>query len=221
MTRMGWRTTGDAAEFLAAAGEYLRRERARNTVILTVSEQLRVNPARYASLASVGPASRPLLGWWTDEVGQVGGAFLHTPPHPVLLSAVPAAVAGDLARTLNGRPLAGANGYAEPAEAFAAIWQAATPGGRVTVERRMRLYRLGELSWPDPVPAGAARAATDADAPLLTHCSARSPPRRMTAVLRRTKRSPSATNSATRAFCYGKTRTCRSRWRASPGRSWA
>jgi hypothetical protein len=42
---MGWRTTDDVAEFIAVAGEYLRRERARNTVILTVSEQLRVNPA--------------------------------------------------------------------------------------------------------------------------------------------------------------------------------
>lgn len=38
MARMGWRTTGDVAKFLAAAGEYLWRERARNTVILTVSE---------------------------------------------------------------------------------------------------------------------------------------------------------------------------------------
>ena len=28
---MGWRTAGDVAEFLAAAGEYLWRERARNT----------------------------------------------------------------------------------------------------------------------------------------------------------------------------------------------
>ena len=39
MAAMGWRTTGDVAEFLAAAGAYLRRERARNTVILTVTEQ--------------------------------------------------------------------------------------------------------------------------------------------------------------------------------------
>jgi hypothetical protein len=43
---MTWRTTGDVAEFLDAAGAYLRRERARNTVLLTVTEQLRVNQAR-------------------------------------------------------------------------------------------------------------------------------------------------------------------------------
>jgi hypothetical protein len=42
MRGTGWRTTGDVAEFLAVAGEYRWRERARNrarnTVILTVSE---------------------------------------------------------------------------------------------------------------------------------------------------------------------------------------
>jgi predicted GNAT family acetyltransferase len=46
MTGMGWQTTGDVAEFLAAAGPYLRRERARNTVILTVTETMRVNASQ-------------------------------------------------------------------------------------------------------------------------------------------------------------------------------
>ena len=54
MTRMGWQTTGDVTEFLALAGEYLARESARNTVILTVSEQLRVNPARYSRPGGTG-----------------------------------------------------------------------------------------------------------------------------------------------------------------------
>jgi GNAT superfamily N-acetyltransferase len=159
---MAWRTTGDVAEFLAAAGEYLWRERARNTVILTVSEQLRVNPARY----SAHPSGEPLLGWWTDEAGAVGGAFLHTPPHPVLLTAVASDVASELARTLDGRPLAGVNGYTEAAESFAASWQAATSGGQVAVERRLRLYRLGDLVAPES--DGTGRVATDADAGLAT-----------------------------------------------------
>ena len=159
---MGWRTTGDVAEFLAAAGEYLWRERARNTVILTVSEQLRVNQARYSGHAS----GEPLLGWWIDQDGAVDGAFLHTPPHPLLLTAVPSGVASELALTLKGRPLAGVNGYIEAAESFAASWQAATPGGEVAVERRLRLYRLGDLVAPEPAPDGAGRIATDADAAL-------------------------------------------------------
>ena len=48
MSGMGWRITDDAAAFLAAAGADLRRDRARNTVLLTVAEQVRVNPAFYA-----------------------------------------------------------------------------------------------------------------------------------------------------------------------------
>jgi GNAT superfamily N-acetyltransferase len=172
MTAMGWRTTGDVAGFLTAAGEYLRRERARNTVILTVSEQLRVNPARYsgqpAEGAGPGPAGQPLFGWWTDQAGAVGGAFLHTPPHPLLLTAVPGEVAAGLATALAGRPVNAVNGYLESARAFAATWLAAAGGGPATEQRRMRLYRLGELTWPDPAPAGAGRVAADADAPLLT-----------------------------------------------------
>jgi hypothetical protein len=158
MTRMGWRTTGDVAEFLAAAGDYLSRERARNTVILTVSEQLRVNPARYTRPPAAGgcqdPAGRPLFGWRADQAGAVTGAFLHTPPHPLLLTAVPADVAAGLAVALADRPLSGVNGYIEAAEAFAATWRAGMPGGQTAEQRRLRLYRLGELDWPVPPPDG-------------------------------------------------------------------
>lgn len=45
---MGWRMTGDVAGFLAAAGEYLRHDRARNTVLLTVTGQMLASPARYS-----------------------------------------------------------------------------------------------------------------------------------------------------------------------------
>ena len=171
MTRMGWQTTGDVTEFLALAGEYLARERARNTVILSVSEQLRVNPARYSRPAGTGGHQAlpgPLFGWWSDRSGAVSGAFLHTPPHPLLLTAVPVDVAADLATVLADRPLRGVNGYQEAAEAFAAAWRAGAVGGRAAVHRRMRLYRLGELTWPAPAPDGAPRVAADSDIPLLT-----------------------------------------------------
>jgi hypothetical protein len=35
---MGWFTTADTEEFLAVAGEYLRAEPARNSVVLTVTK---------------------------------------------------------------------------------------------------------------------------------------------------------------------------------------
>jgi hypothetical protein len=100
MAGMGWRTTGDVAAFLAAAGDYLRRDRVRNTVPLTVTEQLRAAAAEYAPSRAAGPAARPgplpdpaaapLFGWRTAPAGEVAGAFLHTPPHPLLLTAVSA-----------------------------------------------------------------------------------------------------------------------------------
>jgi RimJ/RimL family protein N-acetyltransferase len=176
---MGWQTTSDVAEFLAAAAPFLRADRVRNTVLLTVTETIRENPAIYragpaadpaADLAvdpAADPAGLPLFGWWTAEA-TVRGAFLHTPPFPVLLTAVPAAAAASLAtETLAGRPLGGVNADPEAAEAFAAAWREVT-GGRVGGHRRNRLYRLAGLTWPDPLPDGAPRLAADGDMALLT-----------------------------------------------------
>jgi GNAT superfamily N-acetyltransferase len=175
---MGWVTTGEVSEFITEAGSFLREERARNTILLTVAETARLNPRRFT--ASASPAVRsPLYGWWTpgpdgaDAVrgtvgGAVRGAFLHTPLFPVLLSGIPAEAAAELAaRTLAGRPITGVNGYAEAARAFSEAW-AANTGGAVEVHLRSRLYRLAELTWPDPMPAGAPRVAEDGDAALLT-----------------------------------------------------
>ncbi len=170
MTGMAWRTTGDVAEFLAVAGDFLRAERDRNTVILTVTETLRVNPARHRS-ASTDPDSAPLFGWLTGAdgpVAPVAGAFMHTPPFPLLLTAVPREAAAELAAiTLAGRPLSGVNAAPDVAAAFAGAWRKRT-GGSAAEQLRMRLYRLAELSWPDPAPDGAPRLATERDAALLT-----------------------------------------------------
>jgi GNAT superfamily N-acetyltransferase len=175
MAAMAWQTTGDVAEFLAAAGPYLRRERVRNTVILTVTESMRVNAAAAAGKSSApaarpepaGLAARPLLGWWSDPAGAVAGAFMHTPPFPVVLTAVDPEAATELAAvTMAARPVGGVNAYPEVAEAFADGWRSGKQGGRADVFRRQRLYRLAELVWPDPAPEGAARLARDGDAAL-------------------------------------------------------
>ena len=166
VSAMGWRTTGDVAEFLAAAGDFLRAERVRNTVILSVTESMRA--CRAHASAPDDPGRSPLFGWWTDaSAAPVMGAFMHTPPFPVLLTAVHAEAAADLAaRTLGGRPIAGVNSYVEMAEAFAAARRERTQC-QVDVHRRMRLYRLAELSWPDPAPDGAPRLAREDDVTLM------------------------------------------------------
>jgi RimJ/RimL family protein N-acetyltransferase len=185
MAAMAWQTTSDVTEFLTAAGPYLRAEPARNTVILSVTEMMRVSaaaqPGKSASAAddarsaamaagresSQEAAAGPLLGWFRDALGAVAGAFMHTPPFPVVLTEVGLSAAAELAAvTLAARPLGGVNAYPDLARAFADGWLGGHPGSRVEVYRRQRLYRLGELAWPDPAPAGAARIAADADAPL-------------------------------------------------------
>jgi hypothetical protein len=168
MGAMGWRTTGDVAEFLSAAGEYLRAERARNTVILTVTATMQSNPALYNGRPGTKPDAKrmPLLGWWTGPAGEIDGAFLHTPPFPLLLTAVPRPAAAHLALALARRPLAGVNADPAVAEAFAGSWRDATGCG-ARVHRRQRLYRLAGLSWPEPAVDGASRAAAGSDAALL------------------------------------------------------
>jgi GNAT superfamily N-acetyltransferase len=140
---MSWTTTADPEAFLAAAGDFLHADPARNSVVLTRVETMREHPAEDA-----------LLGWWQAN-GAVAGAFMHTPPYPAALTAMPASAAAALADTLAAleRPLRGVNGNPGACDAFAAAWSART-GARARVFRRMRLHRLDALIPPDPAPPG-------------------------------------------------------------------
>jgi RimJ/RimL family protein N-acetyltransferase len=167
--------------FLAEAGEFLRAEPARNSVVLTVTENLWVKAA--CAQPAAGPPQdgqpglgrgprpdRPLLGWWRPDTGPdlVAGAFLHTPEFPVFLTQLSTQAATELAAELDtaGRVVLGINAEEESAEAFASAWRHRT-GACAEVRRRMRLFRLGELVWPDPRPEGSARRAAEPDRDLL------------------------------------------------------
>jgi hypothetical protein len=100
---MPWETTGDLDAFLAAAGGFLRSRPAQHTLLLTVAETLRVG-----GLHAFGPAS-PRFGWWRAQ-GGVDGAFLQTPPHPPLLTGMPADAVPRLGDVLAARALDGLNG---------------------------------------------------------------------------------------------------------------
>lgn len=160
---MGWQLTRAVAEFSAEAGEFLLADRCSNTVLLTVTETLRVA----GTIPSAGDMP-PLFGWWRPDGATVRGAFLHTPPHHVLLTAMPPEAGADLAGLLaaDGRPVTGVNGEEETANAFAGIWRDRT-GRDARVFRRNRLFRLGQLTWPEPRPDGLARPATAGDRDLL------------------------------------------------------
>jgi RimJ/RimL family protein N-acetyltransferase len=180
---MSWFMTADTGRFLAATGEFLRAEPARNSVMLTVTENLRVttaarSPAEPAAAAeAAGPDAaapdaaapgEPLFGWWQASPDPVGAAFMHTPDFPVMLSHMTGQAAAELARDLAaaGRRVRGVNASQDAADAFAAAWRDRT-GDAVAVHRRMRLFRLGGLIWPAPGPEGTARAAAGTDRDLL------------------------------------------------------
>ncbi|MGH3391921.1 MAG: GNAT family N-acetyltransferase [Actinomadura sp.] len=159
---MAWFITEDLAEYHAAAGEFLASRPVEHTVPLTVAQTLRLRGA-----AAFG-RERPMFGWWRARDGAVTGAFLHTPPHPVLLTSVPPDVIAPLTETLVAaeHTVAGVNADAAAAEEFAAEWRRLT-GASWRLEQRHRLYRLRELIPPSPAPAGAARVAGRADRDLL------------------------------------------------------
>jgi RimJ/RimL family protein N-acetyltransferase len=159
---MAWTLTDSMEEYLAGAGAYLRASPVEHTIELVVTETLRAR----GSAAFGSPP--PMFGWWQSPGGEVAGAFLHTPPYPVLLSGDPVAsapLAAELAA--RGRALPGVNGAADGVAAFAAAWQRHI-GTSWAVQRRSRLFRLGDLVFPEPRPPGAARIATEADSDLMT-----------------------------------------------------
>ena len=158
---MTWFMTTNTEEFLSVAGEFLRAEAARNSVVLTVT----------ADLLAAGPAAGPhgmLFGWWRPEAGPLAAAFMHTPGHPAVLSGMTETPAAALARDLTaaGHQVPGVNAGQQAAAAFTAAWRDRT-GDAATEHRRMRLFRLARLVPPAPAPAGAARLAVAADRDLL------------------------------------------------------
>ncbi|GLY72520.1 GNAT family N-acetyltransferase [Actinoallomurus iriomotensis] len=157
---MDWATTSDVARFDAIAGGFLRSRPVENTVLVTVLEALR---ARGAAAYGDTPA---VLGSWLPAAGCVSGAFVHTPPFPMLLSLMPRQGVRELVQALKteGRPLPGVTARREIAEDFATRWRAAT-GTDSTVWERRRLYRLDRVR-PVPVP-GRSRPAVPADRDLL------------------------------------------------------
>ncbi|GHD91561.1 GNAT family N-acetyltransferase [Streptomyces naganishii] len=156
-TTHDWYLTGDLEEFLSRAGDFLRSRPARHTVHLTVTESLRARGGRVYGDAA------PEFGVLEDTDG-VRATFFRTPPHPLAVTSLTGEEAEALADVLAqaGRTLSGVNADPETAAAFAAAWERRT-GATSAVHQRMRLYRLGELTAPGPVPPGRARVAGAAD----------------------------------------------------------
>lgn len=153
---MTWHATSDIGEFEGAAGEFLHTDPVRNTVLLTVLASLRTS-----GLTTYGDAP-PYFGWYGDS--EVQAAFLRTPPMPAILTDAPERAVQALVEVLDGVP--GLSGPADAMRGFAEAWYAATGRPARAVSDR-RLFRLAELTPPQPAPPGGARLATAADRGLL------------------------------------------------------
>lgn len=156
---MAWHLTADLEEYAGAVLPLLQGRPDRHTISLTVIENLR---------AGFRMPGRPVFAYWTEEDDTVTGAASHTPPFELLLAEMPTSAVGPLVDALLAveRELPGVNGPQLLAADFAAHWQERS-GGRTRPASEERLYRLGRLVPPDPLPPGRPRVAARGDSALL------------------------------------------------------
>ncbi|MFH0520909.1 GNAT family N-acetyltransferase [Streptomyces sp. M41] len=152
-----WYCTQDLTGFLAHAGGFLRSRPDLHTVALTVTEALRTN-----GLRAYGDEA-PVFGVLELD-DQVRAAYFCTPPYRLNVTPLTPEEADALAAHLVGLGLTvpGVIAARETAEAFVAAWRRHA-GARAAVTQRQRLYRLGNLTAPQPLPAGRARIAGEED----------------------------------------------------------
>ncbi|WP_405972556.1 GNAT family N-acetyltransferase [Streptomyces sp. NBC_00988] len=152
-----WDITGDLDQFLTRAGEFLRSRPALHTVHLTVTAALRSRGLRMYG------EGEPVFGA-LERDGEVRAAFFRTPPGRLMLTPLAAEEAIELVSqlALRGDELPGVMGELDTASTFAEAWASRT-GALCELHARQRLYRLGDLTIPQPPPPGRPRVATAKD----------------------------------------------------------
>jgi hypothetical protein len=152
MSSDGWHLTEDVDDFLARAGGFLRSRPALHTMPLTTVEKLRAQGA-----------DGTVFGWLEGE-GEVRALCYRRSTRRLTLTGVSAEQADALAWRLAGlgHVLSGVTAVRDTAEAFAEVWRRHT-GARSAQNVWVRLYRLGTLTQPGPVPEGRGRVAVGRD----------------------------------------------------------
>lgn len=147
----------DPETFLRASGTFISHDPLSPGVVADVAERI---------AAGVQPGPEDDIFVFVEEEGVVVGVAMHTPPHPLFLSRMPAAAAEELARVLarRGLRLPGVSGAEDSTSVSARAWLQLT-GRRSRLVAALRLYRLQSLLAPEGAsgqPAGA-RAPQDTD----------------------------------------------------------
>lgn len=152
-----WHVTHDLDDFLTRTGAFLRSRPGLHTLPLTVTETLRTQGM------DVFGAEAPVFGW-LERAGELVACFFRTPPRHLSVTPLSPGDADALAARLSalGHLLPGVNADHVTATDFAAAWRRHT-GAVPGLAERHRLYRLGTLSPPNPMPEGRARVAGERD----------------------------------------------------------
>ncbi|KAB2809190.1 GNAT family N-acetyltransferase [Pimelobacter simplex] len=141
--------TDDPREFLAVAGEVLAAEPVTGTVVATIA-------ARFAEHGAPEGIPHAWFAVVRDDAGAIAGLAMRTAPfapYPVYLLAMPDDAVRALASAVlaRGEEVRGATGLRPAADVFLAAVAEAT-GGTVEVHLHHRLFELGTLVEPRPVP---------------------------------------------------------------------
>ncbi|MGK5448433.1 GNAT family N-acetyltransferase [Streptomyces radiopugnans] len=154
----GWHLTDDVDDFLARAGDFLRSRPGLHVMPLTWAERVRVRGA------SAFGAEAPVFGV-LERAGEVCAALHRVPSRGLGLTPLTPGQADGLAARL------AALGHSPPyvsadhatATAFAGAWRRHTGAVPRLRDTRLRLYRLGTLTPPDPMPEGRSRVLGEQD----------------------------------------------------------
>ncbi|MFC5727901.1 MULTISPECIES: GNAT family N-acetyltransferase [Nocardioides] len=141
--------TENAAEFLERAGGHLSVAPLTGTIVATVAHRC----AAAADRRERPPVPTAWFAVVTGRGGEIAGLAMRTAPHPPYLLRMPDDAAVALADAVLARDedVAGANGLRPTTDVFAhRIADAA--GARVQVAMHTRLFELGRLIEPQPVP---------------------------------------------------------------------
>ncbi|MFD5795829.1 GNAT family N-acetyltransferase [Streptomyces diastatochromogenes] len=153
-----WHLTEDVEDFLARAGDFLRSRPGTHIMQLTWAERVRTRGADAFGTAA------PVFGV-LEQAGEVQATFYRLPPRALGLSPLSPEQADSLAARLAalGHSLTSVSADHGTATAFAEAWQRHTGATPKLRDTRLRLYRLGTLTPPEPHPAGRGRVLGEQD----------------------------------------------------------
>ncbi|MER6110193.1 GNAT family N-acetyltransferase [Streptomyces hirsutus] len=153
-----WHLTEDVDDFLTRAGDFLRSRPGSHVMQLTWAERVR------ARGADAFGTEAPVFGV-LERAGEVGATFYRLPPRALGLSPLTPEEADSLAAHLAalGHSLSRVNADHGTATVFAEAWQRHTGATPELRDTRLRLYRLGTLTPPEPLPAGRGRVLGEQD----------------------------------------------------------